>query len=44
MSHDEPSEIIVPEEKEGSLQKKREKKRKSRLRKRGPCRKAHANW
>jgi len=44
MSNDEPNEIIVPEEKEDALQKKRQKKRKSRLRKRGPYRKAHANW
>jgi hypothetical protein len=44
MSHDEPDKITVPEEKEDETRKEEEKKKKSRLRKRGPYRKAHANW
>jgi hypothetical protein len=43
-NHDEPSEITVPEEKEDKAKKEKEKKKKSRLRRRGPYRKAHANW
>ena len=43
-SHDEPNEITATEEKEDEARKEEEKKKKSRLRKRGPYRKAHANW
>jgi hypothetical protein len=43
-NHDEPNEITVPEEKEDEARKEKEKKKKSRLRRRGPYRKAHANW
>jgi hypothetical protein len=42
-NHDEPNETIS-EEKEDEARKEEEKKKKSRLRKRGPYRKAHANW
>ncbi|HVP92211.1 MAG TPA: hypothetical protein VMS94_00560 [Acidobacteriota bacterium] len=42
--HDEPNETTVTEEKEDETRKKKEEKKKSRLRKRGPYRKAHTNW
>jgi hypothetical protein len=43
-NHDEPNETTVPEGKEDEARKKKEEKKKSRQRKRGPYRKAHANW